>query len=375
METRAVEEMIRVLHYGLSTNTGGIETYIQKLWNNINKFEFHFDFIDETLAKPSFHDEFIEMGSKFYKITPRSISMSKNKKDLKDLFENETFDIVHCHLNTLSYVQPILAALKFGSKVIVHSRSSSASNSLMTNSLHHLHSLTLPKNKIKMIAVSDLAGKWLFGKSARFETLNNGIDIEKFRFNKEKRRKIRNELNIDDQFVLGHVGAFLPVKNHKFIIRVFNELRKYRPNSALILIGKGPMEEEIIQLVKDMGIEKKVIFLGRRADISDLLSGMDCFLFPSVFEGFPNAVLEAQCSGLPCLISDTITSEVAISKNCIRIPLNLSVQQWVTNILNITTYKDRSCGSDILKNYGFSVEEEINKIESIYKSVLYNNKH
>lgn len=362
--------MIRVLHYGISQNRGGIETYLYKLWSNIDHSKFHFDFIDTNLDNPCFYDEFNKLGSNFYKITHRNISLIKNRRDLQELFERESFDIFHCHLNTLSYIEPIRTALKYGCKVIVHSRSAGTSNSIITNSLHHFHSLILPRDKIKMVAVSDLAGKWLFGKAANFQTINNGIDIERFQFSIKNRRKLRNELNLKDKFVVGNVGAFLYAKNHKFILKVFYELLKQKPEAVLVLIGTGPMKEDVVNYANEMGIKDNVLFLGRRSDIPALLSAMDFFLFPSLYEGFPNAVLEAQTSGLPSLISDTITNEVEVARNCQRLSLNLSPKEWANNIINLEPYEDRRLGSNQVKSAGFSMQEEIKKVESMYENLL-----
>jgi len=278
--------------------------------------------------------------------------------------------VVNFNINTLSYIEPINAALRHGCKVIVHSRNAGASKSIITNVLHHIHSVILPKDKIKMIAVSDLAGKWLFGKNTEFQTINNGIDIDKFRFNREKREKIRREMKIEDKYIVGNVGAFLYAKNHRFLVKVFYELVQKKPEAVLLLIGTGSMKEEILNLVNEMGLQQKVYFLGRRTDVSDLLSVMDCFLFPSLYEGFPNAVLEAQCSGLPCVISDNITDEVVLAENCIKLSLNLSLQQWANKLLNMEGYQNRNFASEILKKSGYSVKEEIKKVESVYISQI-----
>ncbi|WP_226675674.1 glycosyltransferase [Rossellomorea aquimaris] len=363
--------MIRILHYGLSSNRGGIETYLNKLWNNIDRSTFKFDFIDTNIEKPCFYDEFKGLGSNFYKITHRNISISKNKRDLENLFKQESFDILHCHLNTLSYIEPVLIALNHGCEVIVHSRSSGASNSLVTNLLHYYHSIVLPKNKIKKVAVSNLAGKWLFGKTTNFQTINNGVDINKFKFNSDNRERLRRELNIEDKFVVGNVGAFLPAKNHGFILKIFKELIQIKPEAILLLIGTGPLKKEVQNLVYEMNLQEKVYFLGIREDIPELLSAMDFFLFPSIFEGFPNAVLEAQTSGLPCLISDVITDEVVLSKECIRLPLNLPTENWVNNILNFNMFSNRDQGSIAVEQTGYSVKDEIKKVEKLYYSVLF----
>lgn len=364
--------MVRILHYGLSQNRGGIETYLNKLWTNINKKKFHFDFIDTNLESPCFYEEFSKLGSKFYKITNRNISISKNKLELQELFNRESFDILHCHLNTLSYIEPVKVALNHGCKVIVHSRSAGASNSLITNVLHHYHSLILPKNNIKMVAVSTLAGNWLFGKNTDYQVINNGIDIDKFKFNPRDRERIRKELGVEDKFIIGNVSTFLPVKNHTFIIDILDEVIKKNNNVILFLVGNGPCKEEIINYVRRKNLGDYIKFLDTRSDISSLLSAMDYFLFPSLYEGFPNAVLEAQTSGLPCLISDVITDEVVVSMDCKQLSLKLASTEWASAILNSKQVQDRSLYSDLVRSLGFSVEEEIIKVETLYQDTLKN---
>lgn len=358
--------MLKILHYGLSSNLGGIETYLHKLWTHIDRSVFHFDFIDTNIGNPCLYDEFVEMGSNFYKVVPRKQSMLNNKKEMEEVFSRRSFDILHCHLNTLSYVEPINAALRHGCKVILHSRNTGSPKSLITKLLHHIHFCTLPKDKITMLAVSDLAGEWLFGKNVKFQTINNGVDINKFKFSQEKRERKRKELNIENNYVVGNVGAFLYPKNHKFLIKIFYELIKTKPESLLLLVGTGPLEQQISNMVDEFGLKQKVLFLGRRTDIPELFCAMDCLLFPSLYEGFPNSVLEAQTSGVPCLISNIITNEIVIAENCMRLPLNLSAEQWATKLLEIKNHQDRAVGSEIVKNLGYSVEEEVKKIESIY---------
>ncbi|MFZ3588947.1 glycosyltransferase [Bacillus sp. DJP31] len=363
--------MIRVLHYGLSSNRGGIETYLYKILTHIDKSSFQFDFLDTNEIDVCFYDEFTKMGSQFYKITPRSKSIMQNKKDLEALFRKEKFDIFHCHLNTLSYIEPIFIALKYGSKVILHSRSAGASKSIITNLLHYINFLKLPRERLKLVAVSQLAGNWLFGRGSNFEIINNGIEINKYEFSGEKRYLIRKEMNVEEKFVVGNIGAFLYAKNHKFIINVFQKIVHKKPNAVLYLVGVGPLREEVINLVAQLGLQNKVFFLGKRSDIPELLSAMDCFLFPSFYEGFPNAVLEAQCSGLQCIISNEITNEIVVEDYCERLPLSESSEQWAESIiLKCSKQNDRKIASSKVEKAGFSVIEEIKRLETIYLDTL-----
>lgn len=363
--------MIRILHYGLSSHLGGIETYLYKLYTHIDKEKFHFDFLTIGSKEVCFYNEFISMGSQFYNIAPRSENPWKNRKDLKDILTRENFDIVHCHMNTLTYTAPISLGLRNKTPVIVHSRNAQPPNILKAKILHDINSLFLPKGKLRMLAVSDLAGEWMFGKDADFTVINNGIDINRFKFNKESREKIRKELGIDDkQFCVIHVGAFRTQKNHMFLLETFKNILKNKPNSKLILVGTGRLFSEIESRAKELHILDNIIMVGRRADIPDLLSASDAFLFPSLFEGFPNAVLEAQASGLPCLISDTITKEVLINSNCYNFSLDKEPREWANKLLSIPGYEDRMKGSKNINKQGFSVEDEVKKIEKIYMNLL-----
>ena len=364
--------MIRVLHYGLDSHLGGIETYLYKLYTHIDKEKFHFDFLTVGKDEVCFQKEFTSMGSEFYSLTPRNENSIKNRQELIDLFTREKFDIVHCHMNSLSYMAPISMGVKYNNHVIVHSRNGNSPKSRVTKLLHGINSFLLPKEKVKMLAVSDLAGEWMFGKDTDFTVINNGINIEKFKFNKASRIKVRNELGLDNQFCIIHVGAFRPQKNHLFLLEIFKHIVELKPNSLLLLVGAGSLKSDIEAKAKELGIKEKIIMVGNRADVPDLLSASDAFLFPSFYEGFPNAVLEAETSGLPCLISSTITQEVLINNNCTNLSLDKNPREWAEQFLSLPNFKDRIQGSENVREQGFSVEDEVKKIEAIYTKIALN---
>ena len=361
--------MIRVLHYGLDSRLGGIETYLNKLYNNIDKNKFKFDFLTHTDKEPCWYKEFTEMGSKFYNITPRSKNPIKNRRELSQLFENEKFDVIHCHLNTLSYILPIKIALKKNIPVIVHSRNAGASKSILSNLLHRINFFILPRKKIKMISVSDLAGKWLFGANTNYEVINNGLNIDKYTFNIEARKNIRNELGIRDELVIAHLGAMREQKNHMFILDIFKEVLKYKTDCKLLLVGDGELRKQITDKINELSIEKSVIITGNRNDVPDILSAADKFIFPSFFEGFPNAVLEAETTGLSCLVSDRITKEVIINNNCKCLSLECSSNEWARALLDLEANMDRKLYAKNIEKNGFSVEDEVKKIQLIYENM------
>lgn len=378
------DHKIKVLHFGLSLNRGGIETYLHKISSNIDKNKFSFSFINSTSSVPCFYEELSEMGCEFYSITPRRNSFRKNKKDIKELFKDHEFDILHFHVNTLSYIEPVIVALESGVKVVIHSRNAGAAGSNITQFLHRINKVRIRRlgKKITRIAVSQLAGEWLFGKNEKFSVYNNGIDLDDFRFSSKVRLSLRNELNIDNStFLLGNVGAFVPAKNQGFAVNVLKRVIDSGRDAKLLLIGEGDLKRKVMDLVEELKLTDKVIFLGKREDMPNILSALDIFLFPSFYEGFPNAVLEAQACGLPCLLSDKITQEVIVDKaNCSRLSIDdNNYDEWVRSILLFLeeksydfslVYSERGKAWERLKKAGFSTNEELIRLERLYKKVV-----
>lgn len=365
--------MIEVLVFGLSSNKGGIETYLLKIWRNIDHNRFHFSFINMCgkNKKPCFYDELIKDGCIFYDVTPRRESIYKNIIDIQNLFKENHFDILHFNVNTLSYISPVLIALHNKCSVVVHSRSSNAEFNSISGYLHHINKVRLSRLNVKRIAVSEEAGKWLFGESS-FDVFHNGVEIERFRFNVENRNIIRSEITDNNPFVIGHVGAFLPVKNHLFMLDVFEAYTKSNKNTELWFVGDGPLKEKINEEVKRRGLGNCVKLLGSRSDMGALYAGMDMLWLPSQFEGYPNVVIEAQCSGLPCLVSDKVPEEVLLADNCIQFSLGQSIESWCKKIneVNRQTNRNRSLAYIQMIEKGVSVEKEIRRIEHLYETVV-----
>ena len=360
---------IRVLHVGLDTHLGGIETYLMKISSHIDLNKFQFDFLAHDNEKPCFYDELTNLGCNFYYVTSRRKSFIQNKKDLDNLFKNEHFDIVHCHLNSLTYIAPVLEALKANVKVIVHSRNAGSSIGSSSKLLCALNKMRFPYDKVALVAVSDKAANWMFGKNRDVIILNNGIDVERFKFSRERREKTRNEFGLSpNKEVLVHVGAFRPQKNHKFLIEVFNEYHKKNTNSVLLLVGSGDLLDVIKAQVKELGLERAIIFTGNRKDLENILSASDKFLFPSLYEGFPNALLEAQASGLLCIASTEITEQACL-ENCVRVSLSEDVSKWV-DALGSPTKPNRENYAKLVEEKGFSVETEIKRLENLYEKIL-----
>lgn len=364
--------MKKVLHFGLSANLGGIETYLYKLTSNIDRGKFQFDFLILGDTKPPFYKELKSMGCNFHFITSRQENLLKNIKELRSVIQNEDYDIVHCHMNTLSYITPVLLSVSNKIPTIIHSRNAGMRASGITKILHKINTKILPEDKITKLAVSDYAGEWLFGKDNNIQIINNSVDVEKFKYNACYRQTIRNEFKIsEDELVIIHTGAFRDEKNHDFILDIFREVYQIHSDSKLLLVGTGKLKEQIEKKIDDLGLNNNVIITGIRNDVSKLLSAADAFLFPSIFEGFPNSVIEAQTSGLPSVISDSITEQVVVNSNCKQLSLNDSAKDWAKLILDLTNKKkNRELAAENIKNSGFTIEDEVENISRIYKKLI-----
>ena len=209
------------------------------------------------------------------------------------------------------------------------------------------------------IAPSDLAAIYTFGsaeyKSSKVKILQNGLDLSTYKFNAQNRKALREELNIpDNTFVVGHIGRFYEQKNHLFLINVFRQIKEIKHDSKLLLIGDGPLYNQVKEEVERLHIDDSVIFAGVRRDIPQVLSSMDAFVFPSLYEGMPNTVIEAQASGLPCLISDTITREANVNGFVKFMSLNETYQKWAKVTIELP-YLDRIKCNQEMKNGQYDI--------------------
>lgn len=364
--------MTRILHIGMGAKLGGIEIFIMNLYRNIDKSKIQFDFINSSGDKLYFEDEIKSLGGRIYKIVPRSKNMRLNKKMIEQIIEENDYKIIHFHINTLSYYTPIKIALNKNIKILVHSHNEWKGKKIKTLFLHRINKLRLPKNNDNIIklACSEVAGKWLFGKS-KFRVLKNAIDVEKFKFDIHKREMIREELNINkNTTVIGHIGAFRIQKNHKFLIDVYKEYLKLNKNSILLLLGEGNLKTKIEEKVNKLGIQDNVKFIKNRNDTDLFYSAFDNFLFPSLFEGLGIVLIEAQASGLNCIVSDNIPNEAIINKNVKKMSLKNDEKKWAEtlNMLNIKTTDRTKIVSDKIKKW--DIEYLTKELENLYLTII-----
>lgn len=359
---------IRVLHVGIDSHLGGIETYLLKISQNVNKSLFQFDFLSYWGENPCFQKELSSLGCVFHFVTSRRKNYFLNIKELRYLLKTQQYDIVHCHLNSLSYITPVLEAVKAESTVIIHSRNGGTVSQASSVFLGRVNYHRIPFSKVHCVAVSDKAGKWMF-RNHDFKVFNNGLDTNRYRFCEASRNKIRLEFGLSLKTeVLLNVGAFRFQKNHERLIEIFSAYHKRHADSILILVGEGELEESIRTKVSELCLADNVIFAGKRNDIPELLSASDSFVMPSFYEGFPNALLEAETSGLWCVVSSTISDQACL-ENCTKVDLDASLSDWVTAIER-NPGLNRQCCIDMVRNAGFDIEDEMRRLEAYYLSLV-----
>lgn len=365
------ERKIRVLQVGLDTRLGGIETYLLKISSNIDRNRFDFSFLAYDDEKPCFYDELTAMGFRFYFVRSRRTSLFGNRIDLRELYRREKFDIVHFCLNSLTYITPITEALKCGMKVVAQSHNSGSTHGSSSRILCALNRIVFPYSKVALAAVSDKAGEWMFGKCRNITILNNGIDTSLYRYSEDRRKAVRHELGIEGREVVIHIGAFREQKNHRFLIAIFDEYHRTHDNAVLLLVGEGELIDTARKEVERRRLSSSVFFLGRRNDIPSLLSASDKFLFPSLYEGFPNALIEAETAGLLCVVSDAITKEACL-ENAVPVSLSAPIPAWA-DALSMPALSNREHYADVVEGHGLGIESEMERLENLYCSLLDNN--
>lgn len=323
-------------------NAGGAESFLMKIYRALDKRKYQMDFA-VNIDTIGFYDEEIKrLGGKIYHFPNKTESFFGYIKGLwKIVRENRYESVLRITSNAMGFLDLAIAKAAGAKKCIARSSNSSDGGGAKTLVAHRIGRFLFKRFVDVEIAPSKKAALYTFGKKdvalGKVCILANGFDLEYYSFDKEKREKIRTEFGIDSGcYVLGHVGRFCRQKNHSFLIDVFAELHRQIPNSKLLLVGDGELRDDIIAKTISLGLRDFVIIAGIRSDMPSLYSAMDVFVFPSLFEGMPNAVLEAQACGLSCVLSDSITKEADLTRKLNYLPIETdSVLEWVKCIRKI----------------------------------------
>lgn len=357
----------RVLHSLAGMDCGGAETFIVNVLRNIDKAQYHFDFLLNS-DKGVYIEEIKNYGCNIFIVPPRRFGVMKYRKALDSFFREHAcnYDAIHVHRSSLSNIEELKYAKKYKiKKRILHCHSTTEEGALH-HIIHWLRKPYVHNWANRYLACSEVAADWLFnwtGIRSQVIEIKNGIDTIKFRYDFHARYDVRKEMGIpDDVFLIAHVGRFVEVKNHSFIIDVFNEITKREPSSILVLAGIGPLFNKIKQKVKSYGLSDKVVFLGNCNNVNKLLSSVDFFIFPSLYEGLPFAPVEAQAAGVRVACSDRISPEVQLSDGVKFISLDKPSSFWANEILNFPKVDKELMRKSVI-DHGYDIKETIKLLE------------
>lgn len=338
-----MKEPIRILHVVGRMDRGGIETMLMNLYRNIDREKVQFDFLAHYGREAAYNDEIRSMGGRIYEMPAlKSEDRAYYWRFFQYIFalrkffrEHKEYKIVHGHMtNTACFYMPI--AKKNGVKhCIAHSHSTHGKAGLfglVTNLLQR----PVFKHATDWFACSEAAAGWLYPKtviqSGRVHLVPNAIDAKKFRFDPQVRERMRRELGIEGKLAIGCVGRFRQEKNQGYLVGVLQELLKSRSDAVIVFAGDGPCEEAVRRSGEEAGISDRLIFLGMRSDIPEIMQALDVLAMPSVFEGLPVTGIEAQASGLPILASEGVTREMNVLGMVEYLPLEASAKAWAEKL-------------------------------------------
>lgn len=369
--------MIRVLEvFREPMANGGQESFLMNMYRNIDRTKVQMDFLTPfTCDNPRLKSEIESLGGRVFTYDHPFGEHNNRvfKQSVMDFLRKHSYSIVHFHSGS-TY------ALMEGSKlahdagvptVVVHSHCGGFENL----KYHVIKTLSVPyllKYPTDYLACSDLAAAWKFPGSVirnhRYTVIKNAVDTDRFHFDLKRRRDMRQKLGVTEKTLLvGHVGRFSLQKNHEFLVDIFQQLHQLHPDSRLILVGSGELEQQIRDKVEKLGLTDSVDFLGLRKDIPDLMNAMDVFLLPSFFEGLPVVGVEAQATGLPVVTSTAVARELPLPDLCEYISLDDSPKNWAEEILSKVQNRDRRDTRKEIAAAGYEIKKAAKAFQRFYE--------
>lgn len=358
-------EEVRILQVVTHMERGGLESMIMNYYRHIDREKVQFDFLVHRQEQAAFDDEIESLGGRIYRL-PRLVPWSKNYLAALNRFfdEHQEFNVVHVHQDCLSSVI-LKAAMQHNVPVrVAHSHSANQDKNLKYP-IKLWYKRGIPKYATNLFACGKGAGSWMFG-GASYQIINNAIDVSAYTYDPTKRQEMRRQLGLENEFTIGHVGRFNQPKNHSFLLDIFAALLKKESNAVLLLAGGGEDMPKIQAKAEALDIAEHVRFLGIRSDVAGLMQAMDVFVFPSLYEGLPVTMVEAQAAGLPCIISDKVPPECIITEGLVDImPLSAGAETWSDKLLEKRDTPRTDRRSEIAA-HGFDITTEAVKLQKFY---------
>ena len=374
MDSSERHQPIRVLMLFTILNRGGAETMVMNYYRAIDRSKVQFDFVVHREEEGDYEEEIRSLGGKIYRMMPlRPHTFGKYEKQISSFFDaHPEYRIIHGQCSESGYFFYKEAARRGIPVIIAH-----AHNSHVKFDLKWIVR-TWMKHQMRpylthYFACGEEAAEWLFGKQLAKNAiiLKNAIDTLQYKFDEQLREKKRKELRLPSStLTICHIGRFDKVKNHSFILDIFEKLLKKRPDAHLLLIGDGVLRKQTENKAKEKGILAQVRFLGVRRDVNELLQAADVMVFPSLFEGLGIAVVEAQCTGMPCIISDIIPNEVMITNLVEKVSLRERASIWAEKLIAATTRTfDRPAYAEKVASAGYDIKSNSRWLEKFYLNV------
>lgn len=325
--------MLRVLQAVTCMDRGGLETMLMNYYRHIDRTRVQFDFLTHRAREGAYDKEIYSLGGKVFTVPRQNPFSPAYRHALHKFFSaHPAYTVVHAHLDCLSGVV-LGCAKQHGVPVcIAHAHTTNQLRDFKYP-IKDLYKRIIPRTATDLLACGEDAGRWMFG-SAPFLVLPVAIDTEKFRFDKNMREDMRRTLGITkEELLIGHVGQFRKEKNQAFLLDVLHSLRACGTKSKLLFVGDGEKRAAVQNRAAALGLTPYVLFLGVREDVPALLHAMDVFCMPSLYEGMPLAVLEAQAAGLPCLVSNGVPKDCLQTPRARQLPLSAPPSKWAEVIL------------------------------------------
>lgn len=361
--------MKKILFVNFSLNIGGIENFMINVLNNIDCQKYNITFLCLKNGTYDYEEQIKSNGSKIIKLNENLNNHLKVIKAIEKILIEESIDIVHD--NTYFYsLHSLIAAKNVGIKIrISHSHTSQAyyEKGLFKKLKHSVVRMLLKQNATHLIACGKEAGDSIFGKN-NYQIINNGVDIKKYKKDLKVKEQLKNKYNIPKNcFVIGHVGRLEDVKNHQFLINIFEEYYKDNKNAYLVMIGNGSLKEKLMAQIKEISLNN-VIFITHLKTVNEYYNLFDMFVMPSKFEGFPLVLVEAQINELKCLVSNKVSESVKLSDLVEFENINLHKEQWTKHINEFRNKKIDNKYS--FENSVYDINTTIKELEKIYKEVV-----
>lgn len=368
--------MERVLVYGMTSNPGGIESYLLNLLKCAKKYGIQLDFVTD-FSSIAYEEVIQKSDGEIYYISRKGRNLMAHWRDFFEvLTEHPEYKCVYFNALDAGVLFTVVVPWILRRKIVIHSHNGETDKKI----LHKLSRPFLNMITDKRVACSYLAAEFMFGKKAFGKkaalVVPNAIEIDKYKFRPQIREKLRKEMNLENQLVICHVGRLSEQKNPFRLLEIFKVLLEKEENAVLLSVGTGEIEKEVRAYAKSLGVEKKVLFLGKRDDVADLLQVVDVFLLPSRYEGLPIVAIEAQAAGIPLVLSDVISKEVNVSGEACFLNLQETNEKWAEAIIKYAKKKRYDCVKK-LKEKGYDnceVSKQTQQLIVMLKNDEYNRK-